>query len=233
MQKPLFVYFFLLFTFTSSAQVEGLWEVTQVTIADEVMTPVAKWFDLKADGVSLSGNGGVINQRGSWTYEANKKALLFKLPDGTPDPAGAFTLSKDGEDMIWQRKEEGMPVRVLLKPIEVLPLASWDLIAGAWQLDKIMMDGSDVSDQKDPDRKYNLFVRWDHLFVARNDLKGRKQQWGVWQIHAHKSELRMMPLNEEEPQELWQIKKIDDHQLVLQRKTNEQEEIRVFKRTTD
>ncbi len=59
-----------------NAQLEGLWEVKRVTVGEEVMTPVAKWFDLK-DGRVYSGNGGLRNTLGTYTFDPQIQSILF------------------------------------------------------------------------------------------------------------------------------------------------------------
>ena len=215
MQRFILLFFLLPFLPISSfAQIEGLWEVQSVFAGDQEMTPQAKWFDFRADFKLLSGNGGVINNRGSWTYNADEASLMFTNAYGEQDPAGAFQLEKDGQSMQWTRQEEGMNVRISLQKIDDIPFASWDLIAGNWEIHQIIENGMLQS----VGRNFSMFFRWDHLFVARNDLQGRSQHWGTWQIHSHKPELRLMALNGKEESELWELEKVDTQQLILKRK---------------
>ena len=194
---------------TLFAQVEGLWEVRLVKVGNETPTPTAKWFDLKPGGTLLSGNGGVINQRGAWRVLEAGEQLLFSLPDGSPDPAGPFQLSLEDTSMTWLRTEEGMRVEISLERIQDLPMASWDYLPGTWQIQKIVIGGAEMTEEKDPKRKFQLFFRWDNLFMAQNDPEGRAKYWGSWQLHSHNSKLRLFALDGSFA-ETWTLESIND-----------------------
>ena len=194
------------------------------------MTPVAKWYDFKSSGELLSGNGGIINLRASYKYDENKQAFLPIRANGQPDPAGAFTLEQEGEEMRWSREEEGMQVTVHLKKIEEIPMASWDHIQGAWQIEQVFENEQDVTAEKAPGKVYNLYVRWDHLFTAKNDLEGNAEQWGVWQIHGHKAEWRLIHFDENKTERIWQIKRCDAENLILERSVDGVQHRQIFVR---
>ncbi|GAB5551747.1 MAG: hypothetical protein Sapg2KO_13380 [Saprospiraceae bacterium] len=203
----------LLLGFQLQAQITGLWEVTQVQLGDQTPTPTAKWFDLKENGQMLSGNGGIINQRGSWQIK-NAQLTFYDL-NGQADPAGAFMVKTEEDQMTLEREEEGMSVKVSLQRIENIPMASWDHLLGAWRIKEIWAGDENITADKDPEKKYNLFIRWDHLFTARNDLQGHASHGGIWQIHSHRAELRLQSFDNK-TNELWRMVEIDQNQMVLE-----------------
>ena len=160
-------------TFQLTAQ-NGLWEAINVTVGDQTMTPVAKWFDIRENGDVLSGNGGLINIRGTYTYDPATSRALFTDENGTPDEYGAFTIEFDEKQMTWRRTEDGNQVVVSLKRIDKLPKAPWDKIVGMWS------DEEESGDQ--------LFMGWDRTYRL-NSMDNPHR--GTWQIPAHQSELTL------------------------------------------
>ena len=213
--KTLFLTFLtLLLGLQLQAQTAGLWQVTQVQVGDQTPTPTAKWFDLKENGQLLSGNGGIINQRGSWKLADGQ--LTFFLPSGEADPAGPFTVHSKEDQMTLARTEEGMSVKVSLERVEDIPMASWDHLLGGWRIKEIWAGDQNVIADKDPEKKYNLYMQWDHVFRARNDLQGRARHFGLWQIHGHRAELRLLSFDGTTTNELWRIVAIDETEMVLE-----------------
>ncbi|MEO0338672.1 MAG: hypothetical protein AAF242_05610 [Bacteroidota bacterium] len=219
---------FLLFTLSFSistfcqSQISGLWEVTLVEVGGQTPTPTAKWFDLKTDGQMLSGNGGVINQRGSWLAQNDQKEILFAQPSGEQDPSGPFTIDQlTSDQMTWKRNEEGMDVTIQLKKIQELPMANWDLLQGNWKIKEFYFPEKDEVAFLDPDQHHTYFFRWDHLYKASGGIDRKADTWGIWQIHGHKAELRMMRLDGQE-NVLWSIERLKEDQLWLSNKESEQ-----------
>ena len=212
--KTIRMRFFLLccllgLSYASFSQVAGLWEVTPVSVGNETPTPIAKWFDLQENGNLLSGNGGVINLRGSWKITDDK--LIFSNPAGEADPAGPFQVAFQDKEMILSRKEEGMTVIVSLKSTDNLPLAPWDYLYGNWELKQVLNGDQDLTEDFG---KSSLFIRWDHQFNARNWL-GAAKQAGIWQIHGHRAQIRLLYFDETKKDEVWAIESIDEQKLVL------------------
>lgn len=224
--RSLLLFSLLFFYISTSAQVTGLWEVTLVQAGDQTPTPVAKWFELKENGDLLSGNGGIINMRGGWQLEENQ--LLFSNPAGESDPTGPFLVTNKGEQMTLSREEEGMQVIVTLQKAKAIPMASWDYLYGGWRLTEVWNGEEDRSTDF---TSSSMYIRWDHQFTIRNSWSGEGTQAGIWQIHGHRSEIRMVYFNEGLENELWTIESINQNQLVLIKKEGPDSVSRlVFKR---
>lgn len=185
----------LLNAFTGlSAQVTGLWTVKKVTVGEEHMTPVAKWFRLEANGALTGGNGGLRNLTGAWRLKEPASELLMLDESGQTDPYGPFKLTMDAADrMQWQRREEGQAVTVSLVRVTEIPAAPWDRIVGNWTL-------AASDDQKED----SFFFRWDRRYIRRDEA-GEVTDWGVWHIHAHRPELRLLSDQGDERDETWTI----------------------------
>lgn len=153
----------------------GLWEVTSVTVGKDTVTPVAKWFNLSEDGTVLSGNGGMINISGTFTYNPETSESLFTDDQGVPDEFGPFKIAFDETTMTWLRNENGMPVKVNLVKVSKIPDGPWDTCIGPWAED----DGS--SDEL-------LTMHWDRTF-RWNTKQGQRR--GIWHIAAHQPTLTL------------------------------------------
>jgi len=168
-----------------SMPVVGLWEVLLVNVGNEELTPTAKWFEILEGGKLLSGNGGITNYRGSWTFDKNTN-LINQMTNGTEDPYGPFKVSFQENSMTWQRQEDGMKVMVSLKRIDEKPLAPWDLITGTWKSNKA--EGLD-KDTKEVKSIYNLepnsyYFGWDGRY-KKYDGEGKRIETGIWHIESH------------------------------------------------
>jgi len=104
----------MLLSISSSGQMSGLWEVKEVRVGEEIMTPVAKWFLFTDEMQSYSGNGGIQNSKGTYKFDATKSEFLFINPSGIVDEFGPFTVRFDLPEMIWTRIENGEKVEVFL-----------------------------------------------------------------------------------------------------------------------
>ena len=172
----------LLLPTLTSAQFEGTWLVTEVKVGDEEMTPVSKWFQFDATNKILSGNGGMMNSRGAWQYDENDQSLLFF---GKEDEYGAFQIEMGGGTMSWSREEDGMAVTVYLEQTDGIPTAPWDNIIGSWT--KIEQSGESLI--LGPIE--TILIRWDRVF-AITELDNNEKHFGVWHIHGHKPELKLL-----------------------------------------
>lgn len=215
MRNYIFLILTLFFPIFTQAQTEGLCTVTKVQVGDQAPTPVAKWFDLQANGQLLSGNGGIINTRGNWSQEGEQ--LFFHDEQGQADPAGPFQIQKAENTMTWTREEEGMSVSVFLETSTSLPKATWDHLYGNWQIREIWQGDQNQTNRLDPDQKMALFFRWDHQYTARNTPEIDLTASGIWQIHGHRDELRLWPFDSAIEGFTWKIEKIDNQQLILSR----------------
>ncbi|OEK06423.1 hypothetical protein BFP71_01730 [Roseivirga misakiensis] len=169
----------------SAAPVVGLWEVLEVIVGDEKLTPTAKWFHLLSDGSMTSGNGWVQNFDGSFNYDRDTKKLL-QASQGTVDEFGAFdvTITKDG--MVWKRLEMETPVKVTLKKVDKKPLAPWDIIIGNWEVEEQTIN-SNKDDHAPEDNFVNfsaIYFGWDRRF-KKYDETGKRIETGIWHIEAH------------------------------------------------
>lgn len=168
-----------------ASSIVGLWEVLEVKVGDELMTPTARWFEFLTDGTMTSGNGWVQNMAGEYNYDLDKNELL-QSNQGIVDEYGAFSISIEEEQMNWQRQEDGVHVKVILKKVLKKPLAPWDIIVGSWTIDKA--EGLNPETKKvinsyvmEPDR---YLFRWDRRYV-KFDKDGERTETGIWHIEAH------------------------------------------------
>ncbi|WP_296705818.1 hypothetical protein [Algoriphagus sp.] len=206
---------FILVSFSGFAQKEtmvGLWEVEKVSVGEENMTPVAKWFRLNADDTYQGGNGWLQSSKGNWNYDAD--ANLYTATDSLDvmDEFGGFSVSFDNEKMVWEREEEGMSVKVTLLPIEKLPMSPADYLEGMWDLEKITENGQSIIGDFDKENKHKLFIRWDRIYINFNP-EGKKLT-GYWHINGHRPEITLLPHQEDGNPESWRIE-VNNKELVM------------------
>lgn len=189
--------------------------MSSVTVGEQNMTPVAKWTRINADGTYESGNGWLRNSEGTWTFDEHEQAFTPTETNGLEDPYGAFSISitNEGEEMTWQREEEGMMVDVTLTKINELPKAPADAIQGLWDLESVHQNDEDITDTFDPDNQYYTFIRWDRIYMLRNSEGERKT--GYWHMDGHRPEMTMIPHDEGEPTERWSVSVQNDNKLVM------------------
>lgn len=203
-----------LFAQDDNAEFVGYWQVNVVTVGQDTMTPVAKWFHFGPDGSMQGGNGGNINLFGSWQMEFGQY-LLFSNQAGEPDPAGSFAADFAEKLLVLTREEEGQPVQVILQRFAPTnwPMAPWDKIAGSWALD-IELSGTDgfATDFE------TAFFRWDNQ-VRFNTTEGR---WtAIWRINAHRPVLELAPQGKEGLSQSWQLR-FTDQQMIWSREQDGQ-----------
>lgn len=220
-----FILFLILFTpILTHAQIEGLWLVTDVSIGDQSMTPVAKWTRINTDGTYASGNGWLQNSVGTYTFEDE----VFKplQTDGIRDPFGGFTTKVGQNEMTWTRQEGGATVTVQMKRIEELPQAPADQAVGLWQLARSegkLMESVFLQDLE------TMFIRWDHIYVAQG-VEDRKT--GFWFINAHRPDLTLIPHSEQEGNTFWRVT-FEDGQMIWSPIQEGQEQSKLFFRRLD
>jgi hypothetical protein len=185
-------FFFLFVAWNGLAQPAGNWTVKQVSVGDEIMTPTAKWFNLKEDGTFTSGNGGIRNLMGTWEYDAASTSLLYTDSYGVEDPAGPFTVQLINGEMFWLRTEGGMNVVVQLVPSKGNLTAPWDLLYGYWE------EETGTS---------NILLRWDNIYILREE---GSRSTGGWVMHSHRHDLLIFPGDPEGPAQRWEVTFIDD-----------------------
>lgn len=172
----------------------GFWEMTSVSMGSQSMTPVAKWIKFKKDHSYTSGNGWLQNSKGSWTFNQKTNILTSLDSLGISEDFAGFKVSFEKKNMIWEREENGMLVRVTLKPITEKPMATADYLVGLWKL----------QDDEQSEEDYNrIFIRWDRIFneYYNNEKKGS----GYWHINGHRPEVTFLPHQEGELPESWRV----------------------------
>ena len=219
----------LAISFHSYAQkIYGLWEITEVTVADQVMTPVAKWTHIYSDGNYESGNGWLKNSEGTYTYDTLSHQFLPTETNGILDPFGAFKVSFEDGSMIWERDEEGMRVIVKLNRVKELPKSTADKVVGLWQLVDINRDGRSIIRTFDPEHNHYLFIRWDRVLQMR-DQNG-KQSRTYWHMHGHRPEITFMRSSILHEDESWSVEVTETELSLTGISETNQGEIRVYKR---
>lgn len=199
-------------SFSQKEKIIGFWQVEQVEIGEENMTPVAKWFKINANGNYQSGNGWLQSGQGKWVYDSKNK--LYSAIDSLDvlDEFGAFSVLFDNENMIWKREEEGMTVKVTLQPIIKLPMSPADYLKGIWDLVEISKNKKSILNDFDKNNKHKLFIRWDRIYI--NFSPEGKKLTGYWHIHGHKSQITFLPHNKNENPETWKIE-VNKKELIM------------------
>lgn len=177
-----------------SSVIARLWVVDEVTVGDRVLTPTAKWFDFRPNGKQYSGNGWLQNFQGTWTYDPAAKQMLSYNESGEADEYGPFNLNFKGDQMIWQRNEDGMAVKVTLSPADEKPKAPWDKLKGRWTLDgsETWNKTTNIVDIADVEG-FSLFFLWDHGYV-KYDAGQKQVDRGIWQMGAHSTTVIMVSI---------------------------------------
>ncbi|QTN38669.1 hypothetical protein HZ996_05710 [Cryomorphaceae bacterium] len=165
----------------------GLWSVFSVELADQQMTPQAKWSQIYPDGRYLDGNGWQQHHTGHWVVDEGSGTLRMIADQGPVDNQAPFQLTFRGDTMVWQRMEENMPLTVKWLPIEELPLAPRDLLQGLWAI-----EGTEDE----------LFIRWDDRYVWTRD--GVRHQ-GYYIGDGHRPEVTLLPFDSSEEPSSWMI----------------------------
>ena len=182
---------------------EGLWQVDEVKVGEEILTPVAKWFKYDEDGTYTGGNGWLQNEAGTWNFDSQGKLFSATNTYGLDDPYEAFRVSEERGKMTWTREEEGMKVVVSLSKVEKMPKSSADWLVGMWRLTAAEKGGQDNLGEIDPNDKVHYFIRWDRIFLYW-DAEG-KRRTGYWHINGHKPEITLLSHWEEDPAETWRV----------------------------
>lgn len=193
--------------------VVGFWEVTEVKVGDQIMTPVAKWIRINDNGIFQSGNGWLQHSEGTWLFDEKYNHFEILDPNAFEDEYGPFSISFEAEKMFWMRMEEGMPVTVTLEPIDKLPKSTADNLVGLWDLIAAEKEGTSIVETYDPEDKRNIFIRWDRIYVEWN-AEGNRET-GYWHIHGHKPEITLFSHQKGKDAESWEVSFERDN-LILQ-----------------
>lgn len=222
MKKLLFLFLFpfqTLFSQTNEADLIGLWEITQVTVSNEHMTPIAKWVAFKADHTHRGGNGWVQHSIGTWHFDQNKSALNILTTNGIEDPYPPFIVSQNDNGMQWKREEDGQAVIVFLKKIEEIPAAYSDKMMGLWQVVSIENEGGDSIIPFTKDAK--LFMRIDRRFSIHLP-SGRKR--GIWHAHAHRQQVQLLSDEGDAADTSWNVS-FDGEKMVWENGVNNNQKV--------
>ncbi len=175
----------------SSKKLIGLWQVEKVIIGENEMTPVARWTRFNKDQSQISGNGWLQHSIGSWNIDPKTNALSIINTNGIADDFEGFTWTIKEKKMIWERKEEGQKVKVILKQVKQIPTAPGNHLFGLWQ-------------QVNGDQKALYHFRWDNIVIKQNKAESKK--YGSFRIHGHKNELECIFFTEPLKTERWTFK---------------------------
>lgn len=211
--QAILVIVFSLWAETLEAQsIVGFWKVTQVVVGTIDRTPVAKWTKINQDGSYQSGNGGIQNAEGTWTFEKQTKKFLPVETNGLKDPYGGFSVTFKEDHMVWERDEEGEHVTVSLEKTTKLPKSPADLLVGLWDLKDILRDNASEKNSFDPEDRHYIFIRWDRMYVERT--ADEKKLMGYWHINAHRAEITFLCDGEGKLKETWTVD-VNERELIM------------------
>jgi len=206
------IFIFLSCPFAYSQDLIGFWEIKEVKVGEEVMTPVAKWTRINKDGTYESGNGWLQNSIGTWEYDSNENNFTPNSINGIKDEFGAFSVSLSENGMKWNRMEEGMNVILSLERIEKLPMTPADKLQGLWDLTEVVEDGESIMASFDPLNLYYVFIRWDRIYITRTS--DNKRSSGYWHIDGHRPHVTFISHDHEKGIESWRIEVWDSELLM-------------------
>jgi hypothetical protein len=178
----------------------GLWVVEKVMVGEEVMTPVAKWFEFEEDGRYKSGNGWLQNSSGTYQWDPKSNELKAFDSLAIADKYGAFQVELTDSSMSWTREEEGNEVKVYAKRGSEIPMAPQDLLVGMWELDMPDSTSKALAD--------HIYFRWDRRVLWWQD---GKRSIGLWNFNAHRPILLTIIQNQETR---WEVQ-VDTERLYL------------------
>ncbi len=162
----------------------GFWEVTEVKVAGESLTPVAKWIRINKNGTFQSGNGWIQNSEGTWNFDKTTNTYIPIEKNGLLDKFGAFKVRFENNQMYWERVEDNDPVIVRLEIIDIMPKSTGDHLVGIWDLKERLRDDKSEKTTFDPLDRYYLFLRWDRIYVER--AEDGSKVYGYWHINGHR-----------------------------------------------
>lgn len=206
--------------------IEGLWIVKNVSMGDQEVTPNGRWTRFNSDQTQESGNGWYRHSYGSWELNPEKSELSIVNTNGLKDSNAPFKVSINGNEMIWERTEEGQPLRVKLERSKELPSILADEGMGLWKLESAQGDGSFFEKSTGEDAIGILFLKWDRRFMIGTQ-KGRVD--GVYNVHGHKPEIELIPYGEQYNRSFWNME-IRENVLTLKLLNSDSTVTRTFKR---
>lgn len=202
----------------------GLWTAQSVRVGEDVMTPEAKWSNIAADSTFTSGNGWLQNSAGTWTYDEETKQILTNskqdIEGQTP-----FTVSFDGDVMVWEREEQGQTVIVRWVSIDELPMRANDMLVGVWDLVEYKSNSDADVSTYDKDGLHYIFFSWDGRYRIRH-VNGEMERGTYW-VHPHRRELRLYPWEGES--RVIEVSTMPDH-LIIMKNDPENPEVKTYDR---
>ena len=211
-----------------SAQLDGMWLVDKVMVGNQKMTPVARWTKINSDSTFQGGNGWLQNSEGKWSIDENNK-ISFDQNNGIKHEFGGFKYKLREDKMIWEREENGELVIVNLSRIKELPKSTADMIVGIWDLKSKLVENENVIKVFDPDDNYNLFIRWDRIYIEWNSNGERST--GYWFINAHRPDLDLISHSSNNDKSEWTIE-VSESELILTGRSESSKNVKmIFDRT--
>jgi hypothetical protein len=196
----LFFFFSLLFySCQKGHELVGMWQVEKVQMAENEMTPIARWMQFNEDGSQTNGNGWLQHSYGTWNLTNNQLIVIDQ--NGINENSDPFSIEVHGEQMIWKRVEDGQEVVVTLKRIQKMPQSGGNRVKGLWKLTKATDDGNDITAMINSNQKAMLHLRWDNTYVQHHMPQGKK--YGVYKIHGHKPEIQLVNYGNESKFSFW------------------------------
>lgn len=181
--KLVLLFVSVLFSFQGISQnLVGLWEVTNVKVAGEEVTPQQRWFEFNADGTQFSGNGWIQHSHGTYVFDG--AMLCTKDVNHPEDPYGCFKVEITRDNMVWERTEDGQRVKVYLARSQEVGPTMADQLVGTWRI-------FETNDSTLVIEELTLQIRWDGRFLWRTTTD--EVYTGVWSAHGHNPELLMLP----------------------------------------
>lgn len=168
---------------------DGLWEITKVSIGEGEMTPVARWIRLNKDFTQESGNGWLQHSVGTWTLDPTNNLLGVNNSNGIEDKV-PFEVNLTGNTMTWKRIEMGEEVSISLRRISKIPTSEANKLFGLWKFTSIHMDSKEISDSLNPKNKATLYLAWDHNYKLSHYPDGDK--YGIFKTHGHRQRMQMV-----------------------------------------
>lgn len=215
---------FSLISCEKAPTIEGLWIVKSVTVAEDEMTPNARWLKFNSDYTQQSGNGWLQHSIGTWKLDPANQELIINNSNGLEDPYDPFKVTISNNEMIWKRMEDGQPVEVMLERADQLPNTYGDQLFGLWKLENGVGKGSYFPQSEDVNNF--LFFKWDKRFVIGAE-NGRVN--GIYNVHGHKPELELIPYGEQLARSFWKIH-FEGNAIKLQLLNSDSIVTRTFKR---
>jgi hypothetical protein len=205
---------FFLVTLSSAQTLIGLWEVKQVLVGGDSLTPQAKWIEFKELGFT-TGNGFLQNGAGTYTWSASGESLKMNDTLGLVDELDPFKVVMQGDSLNLERMEDGVMVQVFCQKVDSKPLRLADKLIGVWEL------------EEEQTGHYYIQIRWDRKYKIV--FKNGRESVGTWHMDAHKPQFTLRAQDAKAKPRIWEIETGPWQTLKLRSLANPKELI-LFKR---